>query len=55
MILFIAAATATPGCEELNGAIAKEGGTIASLMVNSCLINMTEFRTKELSQLLADN
>src|SRR6185503_17878758 len=29
-----------------------EGGTIAALMVNTCLTDITKFRTKELSQLL---
>ena len=29
-----------------------EGGTIASLAVNTCLIDITRFRTKELGQLL---
>jgi uncharacterized protein YecT (DUF1311 family) len=32
-----------------------EGGTIASLMVNTCLTDITKFRTKELGQLLEDN
>lgn len=32
-----------------------EGGTIASLMINSCLTDITKFRTKELNQLLEDN
>ncbi len=32
-----------------------EGGTIVPLMVNSCLTEITKFRTKELGQLLEDN
>ena|SRR5438552_9309012 len=32
-----------------------EGGTIAALMENSCLTDITKFRTKELKQLLEDN
>ena len=31
-----------------------EGGTIVPLTVNSCLTDITKFRTKELSQLLED-
>jgi uncharacterized protein YecT (DUF1311 family) len=32
-----------------------EGGTVASLMINSCLTDITKFRTKELGQLLEEN
>jgi uncharacterized protein YecT (DUF1311 family) len=32
-----------------------EGGTIAPLMINSCLTDITRFRTKELGQFLEDN
>jgi uncharacterized protein YecT (DUF1311 family) len=32
-----------------------EGGTVASLMINSCLTDITKFRTKELGQLLENN
>ena len=32
-----------------------EGGSIASQIINSCLTNITKFRTAELKQLLEDN
>lgn len=32
-----------------------EGGSIAPLIINSCLTDITRFRTKELGQLLEDN
>ena len=32
-----------------------EGGTIVPLLINSCLSDITKFRTKELNQLLEDN
>ena len=32
-----------------------EGGSVASLMINSCLTDITKFRTKELGQLLENN
>lgn len=32
-----------------------EGGTIAALIINTCLTDITKFRAKELSQLLEDN